>query len=155
LLVVSSLGRVVLLAMIPVNVVMVLWVWMGRIVFGVGGWFLFILAVSVVPLMLLALAVTTVLAYTQPGRPRSLTTPQAWAQLATWFPLLLAGAVMPDFGDAPDSEASSLTKIFGWSRETIDLSFNLAVAFAGVATVAYLVLLVLLVFGRRREPATA
>ena len=51
--------------MIPVNVVMVLWVWMGRIVFGVGGWFLFILAVSVVPLMLLALAVTTVLAYYQ------------------------------------------------------------------------------------------
>lgn len=141
--------------MIPVDLVMVLWVWMGRVVFGVGGWFLFILAFSVVPLMLLAFTVSTVLAYTQHGRPRSLTTAQAWAQLATWFALLLTGAVIPDFGDAPDSEMSALTQVFGWSRSTLDLSYNLALAFAGVSVVAYVVLLVTLVAGRRAAPATA
>lgn len=141
--------------MIPVDLLMVLWVWMGRVVFGVGGWFLFILAFSVVPLMLLAFTVSTVLAYTQHGRPRSLTTAQAWAQLATWFALLLTGVVIPDFGDAPDSEMSALTQVFGWSRSTLDLSYNLALAFAGVSVVTYVVLLVTLVAGRRAAPATA
>ena len=70
---VHTLGRVTLLAMIPVNVVLVLWVWIGRIVFGVGGWFFLIFLVSVVPVLLVALTLTTVLAYTQHGRPRSLT----------------------------------------------------------------------------------
>ena len=36
----STLGRRVLLAMIPVNLAMLLWVWFGRIFFGAGGWFL-------------------------------------------------------------------------------------------------------------------
>ena len=48
--------------MIPVNLFLVLWVWMGRIVFGVGGWFLLVFLFSVVPVMLVALLVSTILA---------------------------------------------------------------------------------------------
>ena len=150
----STLGRVTLLAMIPVNLLMVLWVWMGRIVFGVGGWFLFILLVSVVPILLVALLITTILAWTQEGQPRALTTFQAWAQLFTWLALFLAGAFCPDFGDAPDSESSVLTQAFGQSRHLIDLSYNLTLTFLGAAMVAYLVLFFALVFGRREPEGT-
>ena len=150
---VSRLGRVTLLAMIPVNLVIVLWVWMGRIVFGVGGWFLFIFMISLVPLLLLALSVTTVLAFTQHTRPRALTPLQAWAQLFTWLTLFLFGAFCPDFGDAPDSEISLLTQVFGWSQDLLDLSYSLMVGLGAAATVAYLVLLGLLVFARPPAPA--
>jgi len=138
--------------MIPVNLVLVVWVWMGRIVFGVGGWFLFIFLISLVPLLLAALTVTTVLAYTQHGRPRALTALQSWAQLATWLTLFLFGAFCPDFGDAPDSEISLLTQVFGWSQDLLDLSYSLMVGFAAAALVAYLVLLLSLVLGRRTAP---
>ena len=69
----TKLGRTTLLWMIPLNLLLVLWVWIGRIVFGVGGWFFVIFLVSVVPVVLIALILTTVLAYTQNGRPRALT----------------------------------------------------------------------------------
>ncbi len=149
---VHTLGRVTLLAMVPLNVVLVLWVWIGRIVFGVGGWFFLIFLVSVVPVLLVALTLTTVLAYTQHGRPRSLTAVQTWAQLATWLCLLLLGAFTPDFGDAPGSETSLLTQALGWSQERYDLSFDLMVGFAVASCAAYLVLLVALVVGRRPAP---
>lgn len=152
---VQTLGRVTLLAMIPANLFIVVWVWMGRIVFGVGGWFLFIFLVSVVPILLAGLVVTTVLAYTQHGRPRSLTAFQTWAQLATWLCLFLFGAFTPDFGDAPDSELSLLTQVFGWSRSLLDLSYDLMVGFGAASFVAYLVLLLSLVLARRPAPAVA
>ena len=152
---VHTLGRVTLLAMIPVNVVLVLWVWIGRIVFGVGGWFFLIFLVSVVPVLLVALTLTTVLAYTQHGRPRSLTAVQTWAQLATWLCLFLFGAFTPDFGDAPDSELSLLTQVFGWSRSLLDLSYDLMVGFGAASFVAYLVLLLSLVLARRPALAVA
>lgn len=149
----SRLGRATLLWMIPVNLFLVIWVWFGRIVFGVGGWFFLVFMVSVVPVVLCALIVTTVLALTQDGRPRSLTPLQAWAQLLTWAGLLLFGAVVPDFGDTTESEMSLLTQVFGWSREALDWSYYSAITFALVAIVAYGVLFCSLVFARRRVPA--
>lgn len=147
----TTLGRRTLLWMIPVNLFLVAWVWLGRIVFGVGGWFLLIFLLTVVPVVLAALATTTVLAYTQHGRPRTLTPLQAWAQLTTWAGLLLFGAFCPDFGDTEDSEVSLLTQVFGWSRGLLDLSYALTLAFALVAVAAYLVLAGSLVFARRTE----
>ena len=151
----NSLGRAVLLWMIPVNLLLVAWVWLGRIVFGVGGWFLLVFLVSVVPVLLGALLLTTVLAYTQEGRPRALTGFQAWAQLATWASLFLAGAFCPDFGDTDDSEISLLTQVFGWSRGLLDLSYGLTLACAFAALVAYAVLLGSLMFARRTAPEPA
>ena len=141
--------------MIPVNLLLVVWVWFGRVVFGVGGWFFLVFMFSVVPVVLVALVLTTTLAYTQQGRPRSLTAVQAWAQLATWVSLFLFGAFCPDFGDTEDSERSLLTQLFGWSRGVLDLSYTLTIACALAAFVTYLVLLGSLVFARRPAPEPA
>jgi hypothetical protein len=151
---VTTLGRQTLLWMIPINLFLVAWVWIGRILFGVGGWFILILLVSAVPVLLVALLVTTVLAYTQHGRPRSLTRVQALAQLATWAALFVFGAFMPDFGDTEDSQLSLLTQVFGYSDALFDLSFTIALAAGAAAVVAYGVLLGSLVIARRDAPAT-
>ena len=124
----STLGRQTLLWMIPVNLLLVAWVWLGRIVFGVGGWFLLIFMLSVVPVLLIAMLVSTILAFTQDGRPRALTPLQAVAQLATWAGLFVLGAFMPDFGDTEDSQLSLLTQVFGYSDSLYDLSFLIALA---------------------------
>jgi hypothetical protein len=149
---VSTLGRVVLLWMVPVNLLVVVWVWMGRVVFGVGGWFLLVFLLSVVPVLLVALLVTTILAFTQHGRPRSLTRLQACAQLATWVCLVLGGAFCPDFGDTPDSYTALLTRVFGRSDGLLDLSWTLTLGFAAAAVAAYVVLLGSLVLARRDAP---
>jgi hypothetical protein len=151
---VTTLGRQTLLWMIPINLLLVVWVWIGRTVFGVGGWFILILLVSAVPVLLVAFLVTTLLAYTQHGRPRSLTTTQATAQLATWVALLVLGAFMPDFGDTEDSQLSLLTQVFGYSDALFDLSFTIALVAGGAAVVAYVVLFCSLVIGRRDARAT-
>ena len=140
--------------MIPINLFLVVWVWFGRLVFGVGGWFFLIFLVSVVPVVLVALLVTTILAYTQDGRPRSLTGFQAGAQLVTWLALLVFGAFCPDFGDTAESEMSVLTQVFGWSRTALDVSYYVTLGAALVALVAWIVLLGSLVFARRQAPAT-
>ena len=150
----TNLGRATLLWMIPLNLLLIVWVWIGRIVFGVGGWFFVIFLVSVVPVLLVALTLTTVLAYTQHGRPRSLTGVQAWAQVLTWFGLLGLGAFCPDFADTEDSQTALLTQLFGRSDSTYDLSFTITIGFGLLAVAAYVVLLSTLVFARRDEEPT-
>ena len=145
----DTLGRRVLLWMIPLNLLLVAWVWFGRFVFGVGGWFLLIFLMTVVPALLVGLLLTTVLAFTQPGRPRALTRPQARAQLATWAGMLLAGAFRPDFGDTEDSYVSLLTQLFGRSDAMLNLSWVLVLVFAVATLAAWLVLLLTLTGGRR------
>jgi ABC-type sugar transport system permease subunit len=133
----------------------VIWIWIGRVVFGVGGWFIVIFLISIVPVVLIALILTTVLAFTQDGRPRSLTRVQAWAQLLTWVGLLGFGAFCPDFADTDDSHTSLLTQAFGHSDALLDLSYTVTIGFAVLTVVAYVVLLGALMFGRRdRTPAT-
>ena len=152
---VTKLGRATLLWMIPLNLLLIAWVWIGRIVFGVGGWFFLIFLVSVVPILLIALILTTVLAYTQKGRPRSLTRVQGWAQLLTWIGMFGFGAFTPDFGDTEDSHISLLTQVFGDSDAMLDLSYTVTIAFALLTFVAYVVLLAALVFARHDDPTPA
>lgn len=135
--------------MIPVNLFLVVWVWLGRIVFGVGGWFFVLFMFTVVPVVLIALLVTTIFAYTQDGRPRSLTPLQTWSQVLTWLALFAFGAFMPDFGDTEDSQRSLLTQAFGYSDDLYNLGFGIA-AVAGLGAIAaYVTLFVSLVFARR------
>lgn len=140
--------------MIPLNLLLVVRVWIGRIVFGVGGWFFLIFLVSVVPVVLIALTLSTILAYTQDGRPRALTPVQAWAQLLTWAGLFGFGAFCPDFGDTEDSQLSLLTQVFGQSDVLWDLSSTITIAFGLLAVAAYVVLLTTLIFARRDQRAT-
>jgi len=135
--------------MIPLNLVLLAWAWFGRIVFGVGGWFLLIL-VPFIAVLLIALLVTTILALTQQGSPKALTRPQAIAQLGVWLGLFGFGLFLPDFGDTEESELSFLTQVFGRSDRLFDLSMGIALAFGLLVVVAYLVLLVLLIVSRRR-----
>ena len=148
----STLGRQTLLWMIPLNLLLVAWVWIGRVVFGVGGWFLLIYLVSVVPVLLIGLLLTTILAYTQDARPRHLTRLQAFAQVATWAGMFGFGLFSPDFGDTEDSATSVLTQAFGYSDALYDLSFTLTLAAGAFTVFAYAVLLGALIFGRQ-EPA--
>jgi len=152
---VNTLCRQVLLWMIPVNLVLVAWVWIGRILFGVAGWFLLILLLTVVPVALVALLVTTILAYTQGGRPRSLTPLQTVAQLVTWAGLFVLGAFMPDFGDTEDSQLSLLTQVFGYSDALYDLSFLISLGGGVLAIAGYAVLLGALTLARRPTAAPA
>jgi hypothetical protein len=149
---VTKLGRRTLLWMIPLNVLLAAWVWIGRMVFGVYGWYALLLA-PVVVVLLLAFVVTTVLALTQPGRPLALTRPQAVAQLVTWLGAFVFGAVLPDFGDTDDSHISLLTQLFGRTDAMLGLSYAIATAAAAVTVVAWMVLLVALTAGRRKDGA--
>lgn len=135
--------------MIPANLLLLAWAWFGRLAFGVGGWFLLIL-LPVIALLFLGLLLTTILALTQPGSPKALTGPQSLAQLTLWLGLFGFGLFLPDFGDAPDSTTSLLTRVFGYSEALIDVGMALAGLFGLLVLVAYVVLLSLLLVGRRR-----
>lgn len=147
----SPLGRSVLIAMIPVNLLLIVWVWIGRIVFGAGGWFFLILLIYVVPVLLIALLVTTVTGYGGDARPRALTTPQAITQLVVWAGMLCFGFFLVDFGDSDGSDLSAFTQVVGRSDATLSASWTLTMISAAVAVAAWVVLLMLLVAQRRRR----
>lgn len=144
--------RATLWLMIPLNLFLIVWVWIGRLVFGVGGWFMLILIPAVLVLAVMLL-VTTVLALTQDGSPKRLTGAQTTAQLLVWAGLFVLGAVMPDFGDTDDSARSLLTQVFGYSDSLYDTSFLLALVAAATSLVAWVVLLVTLTAARRKVAA--
>lgn len=143
------MNRLTLWLMIPLNLLLCGWVWIGRLVFGVGGWFIIFLFPAVL-ILLVMLIVTTVLALTQDGSPKELTVFQTLSQLVLWLSLFVLGAVMPDFGDADDSTRSGLTQLFGYSDSLYDLSFLLATVAAVASLIAWVTLLVSLTAGRRR-----
>lgn len=153
----TSLGRAVFLAMIPVNLLMIPWIWFGRAIFGSMGWFLLILLYAM-PFVALALLVTTVLAFVRLDSPRQLTRAQARAHLAMWGASLGFGFFLVDFGDTEDSATSAFTQVVGSSETLLGLSSVIAVVCALAATAAWLVLVVLLLGSRRtadRRPAAS
>lgn len=143
-------GRTTLLLMIPLNLLMVPWVWIGRLVFGVFGWFgLLLLPVALV--VAAALLCTTIIAFTQKARPRRLSRAEVAWQWSVWAGLVAFGAFLPDFGDTEESYRSALTQLFGYSDALMDLSYTLAFGGAGIAVVAWVGLLIALLHGHRRE----
>jgi len=146
----SSLGRVVLLLMIPVNLFMLAWVWFGRIFFGAGGWFLLIL-LYVLPFVLVALVITTVLGFTLSGRPRALTRSQAIVHLVVWAAMFAFGFFLVDFGDMEDSDVSAFTQVVGRNDVTLSISWTVTAISTVVAVVAWIVLLVLMLAQRRNR----
>ena len=149
----STLGRRVLLMMIPLNLFLLAWVWFGRIFFGAGGWFLLIL-LYVLPFVFAALVITTVLAYTQPGRPRALTGAQAVVHLVMWGAMLGFGFFLVDFGDMEDSDVSAFTQVVGRNDATLSISWTMTALCTLATVVAWIVLLVLLL-AQRRQRVTA
>jgi len=150
-----NLGRFVFTIHLPVTVLLLLWAWLGRVLFGVGGWFLLFLPIFVGPWVLLALALTSLLAYTREQRPRAFTRWETISVLTLWVGLFGVGMFVVDFGDAPGSDMSILSELAGYSQATIDLSWGLAVASGIVAAAGWLGLIVLLLLDRYRASAPA
>jgi hypothetical protein len=145
-----NLGRLVFTLHLPVTVLLLLWAWLGRVLFEVGGWFLLFLPVFVGPWALLALGLTSLLAWTREQRPRAFTRWETISVLALWVGLLGVGTFVVDFGDAPGSDMSILTKLVGHSQSMVDLSWSLSVASGIVAVAGWLGLIVLLLLDRYR-----
>lgn len=149
------LRQSVLYAMIPLNLALTVWVLMGRALFGVEiGWrFVFVL-VFIVPVLVVCLTVSTVLAYRQRRRPVRLSGAQAWSQLGLWAALLLGGAALVDFVDADIGEPreSVLIELAGAS---LTVSHRLMYVAAVLAAVAWSVLMILLIQGLRRKEQRA
>lgn len=143
------MSRVALWLMIPLNLLVCLWVWIGRLAFGVAGWFLLLLIPMVLVLMVM-LVVTTALALTQDGSPKALTGVQTASRIGLWISLLVLGAVMPDFGDTDDSRRSALTQLLGYSDGLYDASLALALLAGSASLALWLVLLLSLTAGRRK-----
>lgn len=146
----NSLGRAVLLAMIPLNLILIVWVWIGRLFAGAGGWFMLMMVFSVVPVLLVALFVTTLLGFLTHVRPRVLTGSQAIAQLLVWAGMLAFGFFIVDFGDTDDSINSVFTRLVGSNDATQSISWTIAAVAALVTVVAWVALLVLQIAQRRR-----
>ena len=140
-------------ATIPVNVLLIIWVWIGRAFFGAGGWWILLFLFTVVPVLAVALTVTTILAFTQrqPKATGRLTIGQFWCLIGVWASMFLFGFFVVDFGDTKESERSAFTLFTG--RAGLEASNALSVIFFFVTIVGYFGLLVLLITGQqgRRE----
>lgn len=147
----GTLGRTLFLLHLPLTAALIGWAWLGRVAFGVGGWWLMILPIFIGPWVLLALVLTSVLAFTRPQRPRAFTRGESVTLLGLWAGLVGVGFFIVDFGDVPGSEASILTKLVGESAA--DLSSTLALVSGAVAAVAWLALIVQLILDRQGAPA--
>jgi hypothetical protein len=150
-----NLGRLVFMIHLPVTVLLLLWAWLGRVLFGVGGWWLIILPLFVGPWLLLALGLSSLLAYTRAQRPRAFTRWETISVLALWLGLFGVGLFIVDFGDTPGSDMSILTELAGRSQSMLDLSWNLVVFSGVLSVVGWLGLIVLLILDRFRASAPA
>lgn len=149
----GTLGRTTFLLHIPVTLLLVLWAWLGRILFGIGGWWLMILPLLAGPWILLALALAEGLVFTRPQRPRGFTRWECVSLFALWLGLAGVGFFLVDFGDTPGSEASVLSELAG--RDMLGLSTGLATVSGAVTAVAWVALIVQLLVDRARVVSAA
>jgi hypothetical protein len=135
-------------ATIPINVVPILWVWIGRALFGSGGWWMVIFLVSVTPVMILALTITSILAIRQrqPASVGFLTNGQFWCLTTMWLSLLLFGFFVVDFGDTKESISSAFSQLAGTAA--VDASNTLSIIFFVTSIAAYIGLLIQLIIGQ-------
>jgi hypothetical protein len=134
---------------IPINIALILWVWIGRALFSAAGWWVLLFIFTVVPVLFIALAVTTILAIRQrqPASSGRVTITQFWCLLGLWVSLFLVGLFLVDFGDTKESERSAFTQVVGSSA--LDASAGLSGIFLLTSIVAYFGLLVALISGQQ------
>ncbi|MGB3480754.1 MAG: hypothetical protein WBB07_00875 [Mycobacterium sp.] len=136
---------------IPVNIVVILWVWLGRGFFDVTlGWIFAFFVFTALPVMVVALTLTTVLMFNQPNR--RLTAGQAWLQTMLWLALILLGATIVDVDDA-SYEESILINLVGFSYDSLRLSTDLQAVFGLISIALWALLVCALAMGIRRQSA--
>lgn len=146
---------------VPASLGLICWVWFGRAFFGAGGWLVLVFAITVAPLLVTLLGVTTLLTFTQrrPASTGCLTAAQAWLHVVLWMCLFVMGLAWVDFGDAVDSTHSVLSLALGSDSATRGLSMTLALAATALAAVTWVGLLAALIKGNAesssRREATA
>ena len=120
-----QLQKFVFLAAVPMVLLLPAWLVLGRVVFGVSGWGIFLSLLLAVPLMvgLLILAIMT--------RTRKIASQMdALLLSALYLVVFLYGFFAIDSGDTSNSMASVATVIFG--QGLLSLSGQLAMVFLGV-----------------------
>lgn len=147
----DAFGRFLYFANIPITLLLLVWVWMGRLLFGVGGWFLLLLPLLILPFVVIGLVISTIVTLAVATRTYRLTTPQSIAHLVMWFGFFGFGLFLPDAGDTPDSERSFLTQVFGRSDRLMDLGWTLTSICAVVAVLGWVAVLVTGATARARD----
>jgi hypothetical protein len=91
-----------------------LWVLAGRLVFGVFGWMVLVLLLTIVPVIVIyAIVLTIVVALRQRTYRYRKWGPFMTSVVVTLAALFVVGIFMPDGGDSKDSAASALSVLLG------------------------------------------
>jgi hypothetical protein len=145
----TRLRELTVTAMPAVTVALIAWIWLGRIVFGLPiGWLVIVGWIYPLPVLAGLLTITSVLAHRQRRGPPRLSTPQTLVQLVLWAALFICGTALPDYTDGPELPSILQARV-GTSAEAAAAVFS---ASAWVAGGAWLLLLILLIAGRRSRP---
>lgn len=154
---------------VPLNITMTLWVFAGRVIFGVPFGWAAVFSLFVMPVLVLMLIITTVLAFRQRRQPPRLSALQAWLHVALWLSLGFLGATIVDTREhgldldleggirEPENLSSVMTRILGWSPGTVLASVRLIYVFTVSTMLSWLALAIALAAGmitaRRNPPA--
>jgi hypothetical protein len=125
---------------IPMALLLPLWVVAGRALFGAGGWMVVILGLTLGPVLVLLLLWSAILITVNAGRYRPYGAPlkTSFLLLGVYAAGFLFGFTVPDFGDAPDSGGSAMSRLLG--EETSGISAALSNPF-GIALLGLSILL--------------
>lgn len=150
----GNLGRTIFLVSLPVTVLLLLWAWLGRLLFGIGGWDVVILTIVAGPWALLGTGLVAMFALNRPQRPRTFTRREEIALFVVWAGLFGVGLFLADSTDEPGVQASVFTELTG--SDSLTLSGHLTTLSGVLAFGGWVALLVLLILDRRgRAPESA
>jgi hypothetical protein len=144
--------RAVLALAVPFNLILIVWMAIGRGFFGIiTAWASYFMVLMAGPALLVLLTLSTILMFCQPRRPVRLTTPQAWLQVVCWLCMFVAGIAIVDFDDVGDG-GGILLSLFGDNPTMETISWILLLIAGFVGATAWLALLVLLFIGLNNKP---
>jgi hypothetical protein len=142
----------VLALAIPLNLMLIVWMAIGRSLFGImTAWMAYLMVLWAAPALLVLLTLSTILMFCQRRRPTRLSSAQAWLQVVCWLCMFVAGVAVVD-GDDTGNVGGILLSLFG-NNSTMENISGIAMLVAGfVGAAAWLALMVLLLVGLTKRP---
>lgn len=135
----NNLGRTIYKLQIPAVIVLPIWIGIGRLLFGAGGWLMLITLFLLTPVLfiwLLVLAIAT-LARHDVRDNKALPLRDAKIFAVVYGAMVLFGFFLVDVGDTEDSVGSAFSMLLG--HHLVGLSVVLAVMTGFVSFVALLI----------------